>query len=69
MVCPGEHAPDPTKREREGFFQLPHFKTRSAVSADVLHILLSTKNVMMKLLSIFAFQNLKQTAGFVASKI
>ena len=27
------------------------------------------KNVMMKLLSIFGFQNLKQTSGFVAFKI
>ena len=29
----------------------------------------SMQNVMMKLLSIFGFQNLKQTTGFVASKI
>ena len=34
-----------------------------------MYILLSTKNFMIKLLSIFGFQNLKQTAGFVASKI
>ena len=51
------------------FLLAPPFQTRSAATADVLHILSSSKNVRMKLFFIFAFQNLKQTAGFVGSKI